>query len=699
MKKRVGRPKRTDVTKRIQCVIPDEVLIQLDDKIKSLHDSKIDRSKVITESIKSWLGITNSRRNFDNIYTKFFSLSDRTFTGLFSKNESKDLSEELVGDIIDKIVTGKPLTDEDLVKLNELLSQQKITINNDLEIHSNFESILGLEKMLFLNMKYPMKDYLGKCKWCGNHFIKKRSDQQYDTTACKIEYYKNKAIKNTKLNNEIEKIRNSIDYSSISLLSFINQDNIGSSYIEKAKNIIAKICLECNYSFPKLKKYIENALENDKGNTRLTRFLINLAGDYESSFLMKEISLEEIEKIEFDSWAKKTAREFFPIKNNIRYHFEKWLKSRFSQKRFYIEKNKVIALKKIIQAEIQLDFIKYISAKESMKKSIEDSIDYFENNYELEEGYNKETQTNKTIFIIRNKLELVDFDLTSIEEGIKCCNEILESYPNCVDARCLMIYLKIKNCLKNGWISWINYLNEFSQTNYFNLNKFGNIFPNLLNDILEEIIFHYEKIEDSINRSVILDINPKVTNRFTSPEEEMLAIPIYPDIMEIVEKFACISYFFTQNDKYKKIFDEKKLISGLYAQKKSFTNYYINSFKDIDFNKINCFAVIDGFYAEFLIKFNNYLNFFVTILVNIVTKKWGIRNVIYLQKTFDSFVKIIEKLGSKEVFQSNEEYFNNLPETVKQKLVEEYYTLRVTVSAILELINDNIKRIKSESKK
>ena len=132
-----------------------------------------------------------------------------------------------------------------------------------------------------------MKDYMGKCKWCGNHFFKKRSDQQYDTTACKIEYYKNKATKNTKLNNEIDKIRNSIDYSSISLLSFINQDNIGNSYIEKAKNIITKICLECNYSFPKLKKYIKNAFENDKGNTRLTRFVFNLAADYKKPLWKK----------------------------------------------------------------------------------------------------------------------------------------------------------------------------------------------------------------------------------------------------------------------------------------------------------------------------------------------------------------------------------------------------------------------------
>ena len=409
--------------------------------------------------------------------------------------------------------------------------------------------------------------------------------------------------------------------------------------------------------------------------------------------------MEEIEKIEFDSWTKKTAREFFPIKNNIRYHFEKWLKSYISQKRFDIEKNNIIAIKKFIQAKTQLDFTKYISAKESLKKAIEDEIDYYENNYELEEGYTKEDKTNKNVAIINSKFALIFFDLTSIEEGIKCCNEILESYPNCVNARCFMIYLKIKNCLKNGWYDWINYLNESSQTDYFNLNKFGNIFSNLLKDTFEEIIYQYEKIEDSINRSVVLDINPKVTNRFTTIEEELLAIPSYSSIMEIVDRFACISYFFTKNDKYKNILNEKKLISNLYAQNKYFTDFLINSFKNIDFKKINCFVVIDVFYENFLTEFNNYLNFFVTIFIDITTNKWGIRNIIYLQKFFDSFVKTIEKLGSKEVFHSNEEYLNNLPETVKQNLVSKYRNLRDTVSAILELINDTIKRIKSESKK
>ena len=608
MNKRVGRPKRTDVTKRIHCVLPDEVLSKLDDKIKSLHDSKIDRSKAITESLKSWLGISNSRRNFENIYAKLGNP--------FNKDILNNL-DDFASYIINKLISNEPLNDEDILKINDLFSKQKININKDLEIKEEIVSAFILEQLLFLSRLYPISNYLGKCQYCGEIFFKKRIDQKFDTTACNIRYYKKlseKSSDNVKiyadLNKAIEDLKEKIDLDSVELTDYLNKKNRNDDIILTLKNILNDICLECGYSFSKLKKLFKK-----NWNTDLYEFILHLERAYELYLSYRYPNMEEMEKINLDTWAKDTAQVFFPITKNIRYHFESWLKTYISP--LYFAKVKSILLAKREILKYNFGTPEYFIAKNSLKKAFIDCIEYYEKNYEIEKGNSAEVQINKNVKIIRLNHSILRENLidknTNIEETISCCNKILDVYPNDIDARCLIIITYFKN-----------YCSQPCEE--------------LLNELNSKIIYQYEKIQETISKKAVGRSYKNKNNSFSSIEDELLATSQFEDIYVLVENCACIAYFF--NKDFTKFEDlAKKIVYNIEVDKKEILNY---------FNKLKEKPILINFLLN-----NIFLSgsFTISMIIYILKSIWENNlektieitkeNILYVEKCLDAIIDYI----------------------------------------------------------
>ena len=665
MKQNVGRPKRTDVTKRIQCVIPEEVLNKLDDKIKSQQDSKNDRSKAITEAVKNWLGFSNTKRNFENIYAKLGEP--------FSKenlNNLDDFAELIIEKLISDDTDESKLTKEEIDKINDLLSKLKISTNYNLEVESNIKEAFILEKILFLNKLYPIKNYLGKCPKCGTIFFKKRYDQKFDTKACNILIFDKELSekssdlkKHIDIKKAVEDLKLKIDSDSIIINDYINKKNNNKSYIITMKNILNDICLECDYSFSKLKKFFKKVKDV---NSELYNFILNFHIEYEE-YLINSFSIEEKENMTRDSWAKITAKEFFPITNNIRYHFENWLKLVVTPLFFKLRKDMIIAKDKIRNS--YLGSPEYFKAKHDFNIAIEEFIKYYENNDEL-------GVFEKFVNIVRSKQLLIrenifnnDFD---IDKAVQDCNEILEAYPNDIDARSLIIIINFKKFLLQ---------------------------PS--DEIIQEIISQYEKIQDTNFKRMVYKNNQTRKDVFEGWEDLYLSIPFFEDLVKLVEVISFVAYLLNKDsnkdfNKFENL--AKNITSDLETQKdKIITD--INNLKRsanpgfICYLKRNLHQIYEKKYIIIKVICSILINILKSISEQNLEKTIETTKdtVLFFEKCLDSIIELLDQLITVlEGIKNNPKELENYPNLSNDIATFEMAKLKICSAKSYIKVYDNI---------
>lgn len=660
MKQNVGRPKRTDVTKRIQCVIPEEVLSKLDEKVKSLHDSKVDdRSKAITEAVKNWLGFSNTKRNFENIY------ANEKLGEPFSKENLNNL-DDFAKSIIEKLISDdtdeSKLTKEEIDKINDLLSKLEISTNDNLEVKSNIKEAFILEKILFLNKLYPIKNYLGKCPNCGEIFFKRRYDQKFDTKACNILLYTKELSekssdlkKHIDIKKAVEDLKLKIDSDSIIINDYINKKNINKSYIITMKNILNDICLECDYSFSKLKKFFKKVKYE---NFELYNFIFNFSTEYEE-YLINSFSIEEKENMTRDSWAKITAKEFFPITNNIRYHFENWLKLVVTPLFFKLRKDMIIAKDKIRNS--YLGSPEYFKAKHDFNIAIEGFIKYYENNDELGD-------IEKFVNIVRYKQLLIrenifnnDFD---IDKAVQDCNEILEAYPNDIDARSLIIIINFKKFLLQ---------------------------PS--DEIIQEIISQYEKIQDTISKRMVYKNNQTRKDVFEGWEDLYLSIPFFEDLVKLVE----VIRFFIRPD-FKFINLAKNITSDLETQKDIIITDINNLKRSLNPGFFHYFnPTLHQIYEKKYIIIKVICSILINILKSISeqnlekTIETTKDTVLFFEKCLDSIIELLDQLKTlAESIKNNPKELDNYPNLPNDIATLEMAKLKICSAKSYIKVYDNI---------
>ena len=191
----IGRPRKTIKTKRIQAVIPEEILNKLDKKVRS--DKNLDRSKALTEAVNEWLGLSKRKRSFENIYKKFFGYSGATNEELFSDEKVDNNSEEskIIKLISERLFEDRTLFTKEVDEINDYISKQTFYVDNKLRLHCNSKKLLDLLGKLFLNSQFPINNFIGRCNYCGKEFFKKKLSQKYDTPICKIHNLEKKKVK------------------------------------------------------------------------------------------------------------------------------------------------------------------------------------------------------------------------------------------------------------------------------------------------------------------------------------------------------------------------------------------------------------------------------------------------------------------------------------------------------------------------
>ena len=142
----IGRPRKTIKTKRIQAVIPEEILNKLDKKVSS--DKNLDRSKALTEAVNEWLGLTKKKRSFENIYKKFFGYSGLTKEDPLkvlhnSENLEIDEEENKIIEIIEKkLFSSEKLTGREYLQINAFIEKQSFNIDKELNFTCTSSKLL-----------------------------------------------------------------------------------------------------------------------------------------------------------------------------------------------------------------------------------------------------------------------------------------------------------------------------------------------------------------------------------------------------------------------------------------------------------------------------------------------------------------------------------------------------------------------------
>lgn len=431
----IGRPRKTIKTKRIQAVIPEEILNKLDKKVSS--DKNLDRSKALTEAVNEWLGLTKKKRSFENIYKKFFGYSGLTKEDPLkvlhcNRNLEIDEEENRIIEIIEKkLFTSENLTEKEYLQINAFVEKQNFTIDKELHFCCTSSKLITIIEKLFLNSKYPINDYIGHCKYCGKEFFKKKITQKYDTPICKIQTYEEQ--KNETSNPEevvkINKIIKNLKSKSKFDINpyFDRNDNDG---FEKLKKIVEDLCVVSNYKYSIFKKkFKQYILQNE-----------NEMGDIDKIYiahLVKNLSLEEIRNLTLENFADYISKELFPDKNNIRFYAAKNLMEN-SQKIFGISKNMAISLKLEREKSIKIGDRSQIYAE--ITSSMKENFDKFLNETQFESDYIKNyiKETSENMFKLLKAKTLIEN--SNYKEAIEVCEEVLSDGDK-IDALELLLKL------------------------------------------------------------------------------------------------------------------------------------------------------------------------------------------------------------------------------------------------------------------
>ncbi len=420
MKKKVGRPKKDIKTSRVQCIIPETVKQELDERIKLLPKNDRDRSKVITLAINEWLK-PNKKKRLKNLYIKFFGFIDPSLDkGLFGNLNTiveKDDDLEILDIIQEKLVSGENPNNDEIERFNNLLAKQKFYIDKSLKLNCTSTQVRILAEMLFLNRSYPMKDYAGYCKECGVFFYKEKAKQRFHSPVCKLKYYEKMKKNNQDPRKEskilsVEKdIKDKTLETGLNISEILRSIDPNKNIIETVKELINEICLLSGYKFSIFKELWQNGKGKLDEITRLTNLFIN---DYIEE-LTKRYDISVLKNYTVENFADDIAKDFFPEIGRMRIQLKKWLLKFLTPNRFNARRDLALGSG-------------YLEDKQDRIIALNNGIKYYENTFEKEYDLdnNKQLIFEKRGNILLAKTELIQYeeDLDKrIELYIKLLNE------------------------------------------------------------------------------------------------------------------------------------------------------------------------------------------------------------------------------------------------------------------------------------
>lgn len=440
MKKKVGRPQKEIKTKRVQCIIPETVLQELDDKVKLLPKNERDRSKIITSAINEWLK-PNKKKRLKNLYIKFFGFRDsflyKDLFGIFNTDSEKDNDLEILDIIRAKAISGESPNDTEIERFNNLLAKQKFYIDKSLKLNCTSTQVSILAEMLFLNRSYPMKDYAGYCKECGVFFYKEKAKQLFHSQVCKMKYYERikKSNKDPHKESEIltkeEKLRNKILKENLNISEILRSIDSDKNAIDTVKELIKKICNLSGNKFSILKKLWGNGIIKRDEKMRLE---LTFLKKYSEELIKKYKPYNDINVLKnytVESFTDDIVKDFFSETGNMKIQLKKWLLKSITPNRFNTEKNVIVYLYlyNFYNLDIKKDYI----------NALNNYIEYYENTFESEYGLSSENFFIKKNIIIFAKTELAQFE-EDLDKRINLYTELLKENRLNLGAYCYLIY-------------------------------------------------------------------------------------------------------------------------------------------------------------------------------------------------------------------------------------------------------------------
>lgn len=424
MKKKVGRPQKEIKTKRVQCIIPETVLQELDDKVKLLPKNERDRSKVITSAINEWLK-PNKKKRLKNLYLKFFGFIDYSLDkGLWGKlNTVLENDEELaiLETIEKKLVLGETIKDSEIEAFNKILAKQKFYIDKSFRLNCVSTQVRILAEMLFLNRCYPIKEYAGYCKECGVFFYKEKAKQLFHSPVCKMKYYekikKNNRdpFKESKILANEKDVRDKVLKEKLNLSEILRSIDPDKNIIDTVKELIKNICILSGNKFSIFKKLWENGIAKRDERTRLeiaffTEYYEELIKRYKVKY-----NINVLKNYTVENFADDIVNDFFSETGNMKIQLKKWLLKSITSNRFNVEKN-LIAYRYLQNT---------LDNKQDYINVLNNTIEYFENTFEKEYGLNIVNDNLKRECIISAKTELFQFE-EDLDKLINLYTELLK---------------------------------------------------------------------------------------------------------------------------------------------------------------------------------------------------------------------------------------------------------------------------------
>lgn len=421
--RKIGRPLKEVKTKRVQCIIPETVLQDLDKRVGLLPKSERDRSKVITLAINEWLK-PNKKKRSKNVYLKFFGFIDYfLYKGLWGSLNTileNDKELEILNNIKKKLVLGESPDDKEIECFNNLLAKQKFYIDNSLKLNCSSKPVMILAEMLFLNRSLPMKDYAGYCKECGVFFYKEKAKQLFHSPICKLKYYEKikKSNQNPLKESRILAIEKDIKdkalKSPINISEILRSIDPNKNNIDTVKELVKGISNLSGNKFSIFKELWKNII----GKTdELLRLGIDFFNQYIDELIKKIIAKGNINALKnytIENFADDVATDFFAETGKMKNELKKWLLKSLTPNRFYARKNFVLGTG-------------YLEKEQEKIEALNKSIEYYENTFEKEYNLNnnKLYSFEKNFYIIIAKTELIQYE-KNLDKRIELYVELLK---------------------------------------------------------------------------------------------------------------------------------------------------------------------------------------------------------------------------------------------------------------------------------
>lgn len=423
--RKVGRPLKEVKTKRVQCIIPETVLQDLDKRVGLLPKSERDRSKVITLAINEWLK-PNKKKRSKNVYLKFFGFIDYfLYKGLWGSLNTileNDKELEILNNIKKKLVLGESPDDKEIECFNNLLAKQKFYIDNSLKLNCSSKPVMILAEMLFLNRSLPMKDYAGYCKECGVFFYKEKAKQLFHSPICKLKYYEKikKSNQNPLKESRILAIEKDIKdkalKSPINISEILRSIDPNKNNIDTVKELVKGISNLSGNKFSIFKELWKNSIGKID---ELLRLGTVFGAQYIDELIKKIIAKGNINALKnytIENFADDVATDFFAETGKMKNELKKWLLKSLTPNRFYALKNCVLGLR-----------TGYLEKEQEKIEALNKSIKYYENTFEKEYNLNnnKLYSFEKNYYIIIAKTELIQYE-KNLDKRINLYNELLK---------------------------------------------------------------------------------------------------------------------------------------------------------------------------------------------------------------------------------------------------------------------------------